>query len=294
MSYKARNIIVLSAFLAVILLVSGFFVFYYYPSKIGGVEGNIKNLKRQIAALDGIEKEFYQLDEILKTQEKKFARWDKVIRSSVSPASTYRYLNHIMNYCGFIEFNLYYSDTKEGKGYRYNVFRIKGEGSFWRIYRLISYIENGPEFYKIKNLNTHLVEEKDVETGKTKIVLPFEIELWALYADVEDLPEIDRTLADVRIRDASNPFHPYIYGSIPPNTDNLLDVSRAELKAVLPGKVMIADNTGKIHVLRVGDEVYLGYLSRILLEKNAAEFVLNKAGIVERTVLHLRFDEKIN
>lgn len=293
MSYQTRNIIVLFIFCALISLVSGSFTVYHYPRKIGKVNKNIEKLKKQISALEGIENKFCQLEKAIKEQEGKIANWDKKIVSSVSSATTYKYLDTILKYCGVIEFNLFFGESKSSKGYNYNVFRVKGEGSFGKIFRFISYLERGPEIYKINKLKLKLVESKDPETGKDKIVIPFEMELWSLYADVNDLPQINRTLNDVHVKNISNPFYPYIRGNIPPNINNLLEVERAELKAVLPEKVMIADNSGKIHVLREGDEVYLGYLSKIDLEKNQVEFVLNKGGLVDKFTLQLRFDKQI-
>jgi hypothetical protein len=118
------------------------------------------------------------------------------------------------------------------------------------------------------------------------------MEIHALYADVKDLPPIKKTLADVKVEEVKNPFVPYVYRELPPNTRGLLEVERADLKAIIPGRAFVADHTGKIHVLKEGDEVYLGYVTKIDVEKNQVEFTLNKAGIVEKFVLKLRFEQQ--
>ena len=58
---------------------------------------------------------------------------------------------------------------------------------------------------------------------------------------------------------------------------------------MLPGKAILVDHLGKIHVLKEGDEVYLGYLTKIDVPNNRVEFTLNKGGIVERYSLTLPF-----
>ncbi|MFZ0389095.1 MAG: hypothetical protein WAN36_01445 [Calditrichia bacterium] len=293
MTYKIRNIMVLAAFCGLVGLVGGFFIFYYYPGKIKKLNTEIENTQKQIAALDGIEEQFLQLEEVIRTQEQRLESLDKRVLAEVSPAATYKYLNTILNYSGTLDFNLYYSGGKKDKGFSYNVYRVKGEGSFQNIYRFLSYLDYGPEFYRINKLSMRLMESKDGITGRYQVTVPFEIELWALFSEVKNLPEIKRTLNDVKIENVSNPFYPLIQRNIPTNTRNLLEVERAELKAVLPDKAMIADNNGEIHVLRVGDEVYLGYLKSIDHANNRVEFVLNKGGIVETYALDLSFDKQI-
>lgn len=293
MSYQTRNIIILSCFLGLILLLSGYFNLFRYPHRINRLNRDIKNLQTQIAALDGIEDEYIRLEKLIKTQEARLSTLDKRIAFSVSPASTYQYLNSILQHSGVLEFNLYFVEKKTAKGYHYNVFRLKGEGSFARIYRFVSYLEKGPEFYRINKLKLNMMEDKDPETGQIKINVPFNMELHAMYAEVDNLPPIRRTISDVHPQQPTNPFYPYIKGNVPPNSRNRLEVERAELKAVLPDKAMIADHRGKIHLMKQGDPVYLGYLSKINLDKNEVEFVLNKGGIVEKYVLQLRFDKEI-
>ena len=294
MTYQVRNSLVLAGFLVLILMVSIFFIIYHYPKQVNELNQNISNLKKQIAKLDGIEQEYNQIEQLFKDQEVRLANLKKHIVSQVTPAETYQYLNTVLQYSGVLDFNLHYVEEKNSGNYMYKVFRIKGEGSFDRLYKFVSFLERGPEFYKIDKISLNLVEEKDDKTGKINIVVPFSIELWALFADVEELPNIHRTLDDVRVASVRNPFYPYIKGNLPPNTDNLLEVDRAELKAVMPDKILVADHTGKIHALKQGSEVYLGYLSHILVDNNQAEFILNKGGIVEKVVLQLMFDTKIN
>ncbi len=267
---------------------------YYYPQKIKKAQKENEELKKKISSLENIESEFIKLKKLIEKKEKMLTNLDKKIVSKVTSAETYEYLNQILNYVGFIEFNLFYGGTEKQNGFGYNLYVIKGEAPFNRLYKFIWYIERGPCIYKIKKLNLRGVESKDAETGHPKLIIPFEMEIQAYFAEIEDLPSIHRTLRSVRVQKAINPFYPFILRNLPPNTENLIEIERAELKAIVPGKILVADYGGKIHVLKEGDPVYLGYLTKIDMENNQAIFTLNKGGVYEKFVLKLRFEKPIN
>jgi len=85
-----------------------------------------------------------------------------------------------------------------------------------------------------------------------------------------------------------NPFYPLIRMEIPPNLRGLLEVDRATLQAIIQGTAYIVDGNGKIWVMKEGDEVYLGYLTRVDIDKGQVEFTLNKGGITERVILRIK------
>lgn len=292
MSYKLRNILVLGILTLLVAGTAGYLVFYHYPKKMKDVEKSIASIKKQIASLEGVEEEYKNIDKTIREKEERLKNLNKRVVPAVTPSQSYRYLIDILQYSGMLDFDMLYQGIREGKGYNYNVYNIKGEGAFHKIYKFISYLEQGPQFYRIAKLTLRMVEEKDEETGAYQIIIPFEMEVWALFANVPDLPLIRRTLANVRVIRATNPFYPFIYRNLPPNLDELPEVERAELKAILKDKVMIADHEGTIHELMEGDKVYLGYLKRIDGENNEVHFVLNKGGIVESFSLQMRFGEE--
>jgi len=292
LSYKLRNIIVLISLVVLLGGVSGYFTLYHYPKKIKIVQKKIDGIKKQISNLAGVEEEYKNIEKIIKEKEQRLANLDRKIVPAVTPANSYQYLNTILNYSGVLDFDMLYQGVKSAGRYSYNVYNIKGEGPYYKIYKFITFLEKGPQVYKINKLTMRMVEDKDKETSAYRIIITFEMEIWALFADVQNLPPIKRTLGNVYVKRASNPFYPYIYRNIPANVDERLEVERAELKAILPDKIMVADAEGKIHELQEGDKVYLGYLKRIDHENNKAYFVLNKGGIVETFELHIRFGEE--
>lgn len=291
MSYKTRNTIILLGFILVLGVFIGYFNLFYYPGKMNKAKNENQELKKQISAFGNIEEKYTELKNLVTAKEEKLSQLDKIIVPQVTSAETYNYLNRILGYIGFLEFNLYFTGSHQGKGYGYNIYNLRGEAPFSKIYRLVWYLERGPQIYKIKKLDLHGVESKDPETEKPMLVVPFEMELWAYHAEIEDLPSIRRSLGDVRVLPAKNIFYPYVLRNLPPNKDNLIEVERAELRAIIPGKILLADFGGKIHTLKEGDEVYLGYLTKIDTENRRAEFTLNKGGIYEKIILKLKFDE---
>lgn len=294
MTYKTRNIIILSVFILFIAGFIGYVNLFHFPGKINKVTQQNEELKKQIVALDHIEEQYFQLKKMIEEKEKKLSQLDKKIVAQVSSAESYNYLNQILGYVGFIEFNLYFAGSFQGQGYGYNTYTLRGEASFKKIYDFIWFLERGPSIYKINKLQLRGVESVDPETELQMLVVPFEMELLAYYAEINDLPPIRKTLRNVWVRNARNIFYPYVLRNLPANIDNLIEVERAELRAIIPGKILIADHEGKIHILENGDEVYLGYLTRIDSENQLVEFTLNKGGIYEKIVLNLKFEEPIN
>ena len=290
-SYKTRNTLILLTFIGAIVCIGGYFFLYSFPNKTNDAKSQLVRLQQQITSFDGIESEFYQIQDLIQKEEFKLTNLNKQIVTEVSSAKTYSYLNSILDHAGILIFDMYFTDKKNTEGYGYNIYTIKGEGSFDTIYKFLWYIERGPQIYKIKKINLRGIEGP--RTGRSKIIV-FEIEIWALYASVNELPQIKRTLADIEISSVTNPFNPYVSRSLPPNTANLIEVERADLKAVIPGKAFVADHKGKVHVIKEGDKVYLGYTTKIDATKSQVEFTLNKSGLVKKFRLKLRFSKKIN
>lgn len=289
MSYKMRNTIILSTFIVVILIVGGFFILYSYPKKINRLKTELVGIEHQIAGLDGIEIQFIKLQELISEEELKLANLDKQIVPDDTSSHTYAYLNSIVEYAGDLKFDIMYTQRVMSGNYGFNVYNIKGEGSFEDIYKFIWYIERGPQIYKLKNVSLRGVESAQRGSSRSNLIITFDMELCAMFADVHDLPPIKRDLASVEMHEFKDPFNPRVKRNLPPNRENLIEVERAELKAVIPGKAFVADHNGKVQVIQVGDKVYLGYATKIDVGKNQVEFSLNKNGKVHKFVLRLRF-----
>jgi hypothetical protein len=183
-----------------------------------------------------------------------------------------------------------YTGVQNKSNYGYNIYNLKGEGTFENLYRFLWYIENGRRLYKIQaiTLKGNPVKEKAEEAAVTLVV--FEIELHAFFSSVPELAASIGWRDTIATPPIGNPFLAAIAADLPPNTRGLVEVERSDLKAIIPGKAFVLDQTGIMRSLTEGDEVYLGYVSRIFPEQGRVEFTLNKAGIVEQFELRIRFE----
>ncbi|MCF7822728.1 MAG: LysM peptidoglycan-binding domain-containing protein [Candidatus Marinimicrobia bacterium] len=87
-----------------------------------------------------------------------------------------------------------------------------------------------------------------------------------------------------------DPFQPLILSQLPPNVDGLLNVDQAKLVALTNKSAFILDQKGVMQEMKVGSKVYLGYLSKIDLNRGRVMFELNKGGIYSTAVLDLAAD----
>lgn len=289
-SYKVRNILTLSALLFLVLAIGGYFCFIYYARKEAKIDHQLAEIQKPIDELEFVVAQLTEAEKKLQLEQIKLASIDKQIAAEVTPEDTYQYLNTILSYSGPINFNMSFTGRESRKKYQQRVYHVKGEGNYQAIFRFISYLEKGPEIYKIRKMSLRSEEKIDLEARKYKVPISFEMEILALYAEAKNLPKIDRKVSDVSIAKTRNAFHPYITKEVPPNFDELLDIRQAELKAIISGKIYIVDAKGNSHTLSPGDKVYLGFLKEIDEAKNQAHFQLDKGGIAEEFVLKMLFD----
>ena len=288
-SYQVRNIITLCIILILIGSIGSYYIFKSYPEKIELLDKQIGELQVQITALEFVAVQLEDAQRKIEEEEIKLSLVDKQIVADVTPANTYKYLNKILNYSGFLKFDMVFMGTAKKKKHMEHAYNVKGEGTFAAIHKFLGYLEGGPEMYKVRKLNLRGVETIDIETQKQDLVVTYDMEVLALFAQNQDLPPISKTLGDVNFALARNPFYPYVKKELPPNFYDLLEVERAELKAVMANKAIIVDHNRNTHFIHEGDEIYLGYVKKIDEEKNQVIFTLDKGGIVEDFILELRF-----
>lgn len=289
LSHQLRNFLTLMVIMIFIGCLGGYYVFISYPAQVEKLDKQIKDLQVQINALEFVSVQLQDAQQKIKAEEIKLALIDKQIVAEVSPALTYEYLNTILNYSGFLKFDMVYLGVEKTKKYSQHIYNVKGEGDFLPIFRFVGYLEKGPEIYKIRKFQMRGVETTDLETQRQDIIVTYEFEILALFAAGQDLPPINRKLDDVDFALVKNPFFPFVKKELPPNFYDLLEVERAELKAIMANKAIVVDHNRNTHYIQEGDEVYLGYVKKINEEKNRVIFTLDKGGIVEDFILELRF-----
>ena len=293
MSRNLRNTIILLTSIFIMTLTAMIYSTSQFNKSIAESLVRIEEVEAKIVRIPQIQTDIAQAEMVLTDYQIKLDNLDKRIRSNLSAAEAYAYLDSVQDKFGFLKCVIAFNSDSVRENYGFKSFSIKGESYFTSLYKFIWAIERGPELYKIKRLSIRSVEEIEDETGELMIYVVFDMIVHAIFADIPNLPEVQNNLMSLDgPRIELNPFYPYVSKIVKSNIDKLPEVERAELKAILPDRVLIVDADEKLYSLSVGDKVYLGYLSKIDHKNKAAVFTLNRGGIVTTFRLSLNLNEK--
>ena len=138
-------------------------------------------------------------------------------------------------------------------------------------------------------MTIHGLEVAPTEKEEGKVLVTFEMAVRAYFSSVTELSSSlgERSITPNPL--AVDPFAPVISSGIAPNARELVEIERSDLKAVITGKAYVLDQTNVIRTLQEGDEVYLGYVTKIDPEGGRIECTLNKGGIIEKVELKIRY-----
>lgn len=292
MSYKIRNSIALGLILLIVVGVGGYFSFFYQPGKIKKYRAEAKKIESQLqdntlqtSAITGMQ------DKLRETVHRWNNRTKEIGEFDVS-SQTYGYLSDIIDESGSMRLNMTYTGTKGNPKYGYNTYKLTGIAEFQNIFRFIWLLENGRRLYKISSINFHGEEQTKGNQEFPRVDLTYDMELRAFYTSERSLGKPVMKPDSIPQPITSNPFLPSILKVSPLNVRNLIDVSSINVKAVVPGKALVMDQTGRLITLQVGDEVYLGKMTGTLPQEGRVEFTLNNGGIIETVSKQIVFKEK--
>lgn len=287
MSRKIVNTLMLLAIFIVISGVGGYFTFFHQRGIIKEKEKTINMLKARmsnkeslLATLNERKQRADELDSILALR--KFN-----IPFMLTQSKFYDFVNKVSsNFEPESYVNITFDNVVTEGSFQYYVYSLAGTAYFNDFYKLIYAIEESKELKKIRSItltNFVMVEAN----GSADYMVNFSIKASVYFASnnlfttalIKENNLIPNPIYDI--------FYPGIRNEIPPNLDNLLDVQTAQLLALIPDGAFLVDAKGKTFLLWEGDEVYLGYVTKIDYEKNEVQFILNKGGIIERVKLTL-------
>jgi len=292
MSHKQRNTLILAVQFIGVLLSGGYLLLQRFPAEFDSVQQEYERCNRILDDRSRKDERLARIGYELTHNTERMSSWTKVIDTSVTMTDVLAYLNDIQQVHGSVIFTLTYIREALDSTYGYKVFSFDGEGDWESVFSLIWALENGPRLFSIDRLNirgVEVIEEMDHPPyySQFRLVAPFSMEIKAFFSRAStSLPKRESAAQTLGLTpEGVNILTPSITRDLPPNDLGLLECERAALKALLPDKVIVADHLGAIHSLREGDEVYLGYLSKINRMENTIEFVLNKGGIIEKFIL---------
>ena len=287
MNKKLRSTLVLLALLFLILIAGGAYLYFVQSKDLDEKRTKLQELQAKaldpqelLAQYQDLLVQSNRLDSILANREFN-------IPQNLSSIKFYNFVNNITN--GFsdkAQVNIEFLDQKQEKEFYYHEYKLTGFGYFNEVYNLIFAIENSKELKKVTSVSLgNLVQTKEDEIPVYLVNFTLNDKTY-FSTDNRFAPAtfVENNLGAPTLYDA---FYPLIRNEIPPNVDELLDVQGATLLALIPEGAFIADSKGNTYLIWEGEQVYLGYLTKIDYQNSRVSFILNKGGIIEKMDLEL-------
>jgi len=291
MSYTLRNTIALGVILAIIFGFGGYFALIRYPNRLHAVEESIKKIDIELQNTPVLLNQVNMLTAQVETTKRQWATRVKDIPPGDITSDTYDYLIRTIDASGAIRMNMLYNGVKNLGNYGFGTYDLQGTAPFGDFYRFLWYVENGRRLYKVRTLELKQVWTKEQESAGPILLVNYHMIVESYFSPI---PELSSATGERALRPgylAVNPFYPAILPEIPPNTRDLVEIKRSILKGVIAGKAYVQDQSNRIRELGEGDEIYLGYISKVDPEKGMIEYILNEGGIIDKGQLTIRTGE---
>lgn len=293
MSYTLRNTLALGVFLVLILGVGGYFGLIRYPKKLHAIEESIKKIDIELQNTPDLLNQVNTLTAQVETTKRQWATRVKDIPPGDITSETYDYLIRTIDASGAIKMNMLYNGVKNLGNYGYGTYDLAGTAPFNDFFKFLWNIENGRRLYKVRSQELKQVWTKEKDSPEPILLVNYHMILDSYFSPI---PELSSATGERALRPgylAVNPFYPAILPEIPPNTRDLVEIKRSILKGVIAGKAYVQDQGNRIRELAEGDEIYLGYISKVDPEKGLLEYILNEGGIIDKGQLTIRTGETI-
>ena len=286
MNKKLISTLSVLALLIIILVAGGIYIFVIQRGDLSERQEKLVELNKNVYDPVELENRYQEL-------QRKSAELDSILANrkfnipqNISSIKFYNFINKIVaDFPKETTVNVEYVRQAPDKEFFFHEYKLTGGGNYNDVYKMIYAIEQSKELKKIGKLTfTNLVKTND---EIPLFLVNFELIAQVYYSsDNRFAPAefVENNLYTGPIYDA---FYPLIRNEIPPNVDNLLDVQGARLLALIPEGAFVADNKGNTYLVWEGEQVYLGYLTKIDYDNNTVSFILNKGGIIEQVTLQL-------
>ena len=297
MSFKLRNTIVLASVAFLISAAGLIYWKWYQPRKLKEIAKQVQQTDQKINDMAGLLQRVEDLDAQYKEVKRKYDSRSKEIPTTDVSSQTYAYMSRgqdeAMTNGEFPKFDMTFEGTHMVGNYGYNSYNLtSGTANFTSLYKFIYYLENGRRLYKIRDITMGQKEMVDPDTKETKSYLEFTMELDAYFSSIDVLATSLAAKSLTTVQAPFDPFHPLVLTTLaaeaPPNE---IDVSKIDIKAVLPGKAF-ALNGDELILLHVGDKVWRGSVTKIDPTRSSVEFLLNEGGLFNRVEKRIIFEKK--
>ncbi len=286
MNKKLISTLSVLALLIIILVAGGIYIFVVQQGDLSERQDKLAELNKNVYDPEELNNRYLDL-------EKRSAELDSILANrkfnipqNVNSIKFYNFINKIVaNFPKETTVNIEYLGQTPDKEFFFHEYKLAGGGNYNDVYKMIYAIEQSKELKKIGKLSFSNLVKTDDEVPL--FLVNFELIAQVYFSsDTRFAPAefVENNLSTGPIYDA---FYPLIRNEIPPNVDNLLDVQGGRLLALIPEGAFVADNKGNTYLVWEGEQVYLGYLTKIDYDNNTVSFILNKGGIIEQVTLQL-------
>jgi|GEM_PF-294590 len=283
MTYGLRNTIIL-LFVFVSMSLGGWAYTHFVQDKqIMTLNGSLNKKNKELQHKRSIADTYDQLVKKYDQLKYAMANYSKALPNRIDADRVYRYLDQASVGRAYTDINFTYLDTVTNKdGYGIVQTTVDGSGNYRSLYNLVKTIEYSRPISKIKNVVINPSNEVD---KPSHIVYTFDLNSYYSPEGYDTLYGRNISLQQGSV--SNNPFYPLVR-PLPKNDEGLLNIESCKLIGVSTDRVFISDSDGKIHNLKTGDKVYLGYLDRINVKNKTAIFHLNKGGVADTITLKVK------
>ncbi|MBK9096966.1 MAG: hypothetical protein IPM14_02370 [bacterium] len=291
MNKKLISTLSVLALLIIILVAGGIYIFVIQKGDITERQEKLDELSKNVYdpveledRYNNLQKQSAELDSIL--ANRKFN-----IPQNISSIKFYNFVNNIVaNFPRETTVNIEYIGQTPDKEFFFHEYKLTGAGNYNDFYKLVYAIEQSKELKKISKVALSNLVKTDEEVPL--FLVSFEMMAKVYFSSDNRFAPAEYAENNLGTGPVYDAFYPLIRNEIPPNVDNLLDVQGARLLALIPEGAFVADNKGNTYLVWEGEQVYLGYLTKIDYDNNTVSFILNKGGIIEQVTLEL--DRNLN
>ena len=287
MNRKLKSTLGLIGLLIFIVVAGGIYIFVFQKGKIEDMKAELKKLKANDYNTEQLTAQYKELTAREAILDSVLASRKFNIPQNLSSIKFFNFTNIVSS--GFTDktqLNVEYVEQKPEKEFFYYEYKLSGTGTFNNVHQLIYAIEKSKELKKIKGLSLNSTVQTDKD-GVPHFLVNFSMNVDVYYSANNRFASSEIKENDITSGPIYDVFYPLIRNELPPNLDNLLDVQGARLLALIPEGAFLADSKGNTYLLWEGEQVYLGYLTKIDYEHNRVSFILNKGGIIEKVDLSL-------
>lgn len=287
MNKKLKSTLGLVALLVILLVAGGIYIFLVQRGKLNEKKAKLTELNQTVQDPEELQQKYQNLvarsqilDSILSSR--KFN-----IPQNISSIKFFNFINSIVaSFPEESQVNIEYLGQKPEKEFFAHEYKISGGAYFNDAYHLIYAIEQSKELKKIPSVSFSNLIKTD-EDGIPLFMVNFDFNVLVFFSSDNRFAPAEFVENNLSTGPVYDVFYPLIRNEIPPNIDNLLDVQGAKLLALIPEGAFVADTKGNTYLVWEGEQVYLGYLTKIDYNNNTVGFILNKGGIIEKLTLEL-------